>query len=316
MGAQQQKTWYRFEVARANPDVAEIYLHDEIGMFGVTSGEFVRDLRNLTQPVIKLHVNSPGGSVDDGIAIFNALRTMRATVEVYVDALAASIASVIAMAAAPGKLVMAPHSRMMIHEAMAMGFGFAADFEKTAARLRDTTRNIASIYVERAGKDVDHWLGLMAEETWFTDEQAVTAGLADAVGRDHEESNFLIAADFALLSQYKHGGEVARALRPAVPADAEAAAGEPGEENAGRTMSSANLAKLHDAMSGMDGIHKSVCDMGDECPRGGAANVLPVAEAAIGEQAVVPEGDPVASPELELALKRHELERRLAMVRL
>jgi ATP-dependent protease ClpP protease subunit len=190
------KTWYRIETNRGNPSIAEIYLHDEIGMWGITSKDFARDLRNIAQPVLKLHINSPGGSVDDGVAIYNALKSHGATVEVYVDALAASIASVIAMAG--DKVVMAPHSRMMIHEASTLAYGFATDFEKTAARLRDTTRNIATVYMEKAGGDVDHWLGLMAEETWFTDQEAVDAGLADEVGRDVVENAFKIAANFNL----------------------------------------------------------------------------------------------------------------------
>lgn len=192
-----RKSWYRIEENRSTaPDVATIYLHDEIGLFGVTSKDFVADLLQVKAPVIKLHVNSPGGSVDDGISIFNSLKSHSARVEVYVDALAASIASVIAMAG--DRVVMQPHSRLMVHEAMAMGFGFAADFEKTAVRLRDTTKNIASIYRERAGKDDAYWLDLMAQETWFSDQQAVDEGLADEIGRDVVENAFKIAANFNL----------------------------------------------------------------------------------------------------------------------
>lgn len=196
------RSWYRIE-NRFAPDVAEIYLHDEIGLYGITSGQFVAELKNVTSSKIKLHVNSPGGSVDDGIAIYNALQSHSAEREVYVDALAASIATVIAMAASPGKLVMAPHSRMMIHEAMAIGVGFADDFDKIAQRLRDSTENIASIYAERTGKESAHWRELMKAETWFTDQGAVDAGLADEVGRDYLAENFRIAASFSLLEKYR-----------------------------------------------------------------------------------------------------------------
>ena len=117
-------SWFRF--ANKAEEYAEIFVHDEIGLFGVTSKDFIDELRDVEQGRIKLHINSPGGSVTDGIAIYNALKSHKATVDVYVDALAASIASVIAMAG--DRVIMAPHSRMMIHEAMAVGMGYADDF--------------------------------------------------------------------------------------------------------------------------------------------------------------------------------------------
>lgn len=194
-----RQSWY--EINRGNPAVAEVYLHDEIGLFGVSSQMFVDELRTVTAPTLKLHVNSPGGSVDDGIAIYNALMSHPAKVEVYVDALAASIATVIAMAGE--KRVMAPHSRMMIHEAMALGMGYAGDFEKLAARLRDCTTNIAGIYADHTGKDASHWLPLMADETWFTDQEAVDQGLATEIGRDYAPENFARARSFAMLNHFQ-----------------------------------------------------------------------------------------------------------------
>lgn len=198
------KSWYR--IANQTADSAELYIHDEIGMWGVTSKDFTADLRALNASTIKLHLNSPGGSVDDGIAIYNALKAHPGNVEVYVDALAASAASFIAMAG--DRIVMAPHSRMMIHEAQASGGGNAADFQKMVQRLQDCTKNIASIYNERASKGVDYWLDKMAAETWYSDKQAVDEGLADEVGRDTGDVNaFKIAAKFDL-SKYKEAAQV------------------------------------------------------------------------------------------------------------
>lgn len=287
------RSWYRIE-NRSAPDTAEIYLHDEIGLFGVTSGQFVADLKSVTSPKIKLHVNSPGGSVDDGIAIYNALMSHSAEREVYVDALAASIASVIAMAASPGKLIMAPHSRMMIHEAMALGMGFAEDFDKIAQRLRDTSENIATIYAERTGKDAAHWRDLMKAETWFTDQGAVDAGLADEVGRDYAEENFRIAASFTLLEKYRaQPGFEANLITPP-------------EQNAGRTMNATNLAKLHAAMAGLNAVHAGTCDMADGCPVGGGESDKQAESSA----------DDNKSPETPRAAALRELEEALARVQL
>lgn len=299
-----KKSWYRIEQNRANPDVATVYLHDEIGLGGVTSKDFIQDLANLTQPNIKLHLNSPGGSVDDGIAIFNALKSRGGTVEVYVDALAASIASVIAMAG--DKVAMAPHSRMMIHEAMALGMGFAEDFEKIALRLRDTTRNIASIYTERAGQDEAYWLDKMAAETWFTDQQAVDEGLADEVGRDVVVENaFKIAANFNL-SRFRNP-----------PTIEDPAPVTPPEQNAGRTLSQRNLDGLHSALDALGSLHDGTCDMGDDCPMSEAAGAGATNHA--GDPA--PEGDPAPSPAPVSMVNpweeaKAELERRLASIQL
>lgn len=188
------KSWFRIE--NKADEYAEIFVQDEIGAWGVTSKDFIDDLNAVDKGLVKLHLNSPGGSVTDGIAIFNALKSHSATVDVYVDALAASIATVIAMGG--DRVIMAPHSRMMIHEAMAMGLGYAEDFEKVAQNLRETTENIASIYAERTGKEAAYWLPLMKAETRFTDQQAVDEGLADEIGRDLDFGAFKVAADFTL----------------------------------------------------------------------------------------------------------------------
>lgn len=191
--------WYRIE-AKAGEDAADVYIYDEIGYFGVTANDFVRDLRNITQSKIVLHLNTPGGDVFDGIAIYNALKAHKAAVNVIVDGLAASAGSFIAMAG--DRVVMAPHSKMMIHEAFGLAIGNAADMTKMAERLDATSANIASIYAERAGESPEFWRSKMKAETWYTDQQAVDAGLADEVSRDAVgEDNRLQVFD---LSIFKH----------------------------------------------------------------------------------------------------------------
>ncbi|MFD6735926.1 ATP-dependent Clp protease proteolytic subunit, partial [Micromonospora aurantiaca] len=101
------QSWYRISNA-SDPDEAEVMLYDEIGgWLGCTADEFIADLRGVTSPTLRVRINSPGGSVYEGIAIANALRSHPANVVVQVDSIAASIASVIAMAG--DRVEMAPH---------------------------------------------------------------------------------------------------------------------------------------------------------------------------------------------------------------
>lgn len=184
--------WYEFN--RTSPDATAIRLYGEIGAWGISSADFISELDAVDTPLIRVHINSPGGSVDDGLAITNALISHPAKVETYADAAAYSIASVIMQAG--DRRIMQPHARLMIHNAMAMGAGYASDFEKVAQHLRETSNTIAEIYVERGGKDTAYWLGKMDQETRFTDKQAVEEGLADEVGRVTNLQAFKVAANF------------------------------------------------------------------------------------------------------------------------
>ncbi len=158
----------------------QVSIYDEIGYYGVAAGEFMADLKGVSGD-IELHINSPGGDVHDGIAIFNQLKQRAGIIHVIIDGLAASAASFIAQAASPGKLEIAPHAQMMVHNGFSMAIGDANDLRKTADLLDMITTEIASIYAERSGKPADFWLAKMAAETWYTDKQAVAEGLADNI---------------------------------------------------------------------------------------------------------------------------------------
>jgi ATP-dependent protease ClpP protease subunit len=170
------RTWYRISNA-TSPDEAEVMLYDEIGWYGATADDFIRDLRAITAPTLRLRVNSPGGSVFEGIAIANALRAHPASVTVQVDGIAASIASVIAMAG--DRIEMAPNSMLMIHDASGVCFGNAADMEEMAELLDLISDNIADAYTQRAGGTREEWRARMRSETWYLPEDAVENGLAD-----------------------------------------------------------------------------------------------------------------------------------------
>lgn len=176
--------WYT--IRNITEDEAEIYIYDEIGYFGISANDFISELRDLKASNIALHINSPGGDVFDGVAIYNAIVRHKAKVTVSVDGIAASSASFIAMAG--DEVVMAPHAQMMIHEAAGLTIGPADDMRAMADILDKSSDNIASIYAERAGGTVEDWRQKMKAETWFSDAEAVEAGLADRVDGEDEEA--------------------------------------------------------------------------------------------------------------------------------
>ncbi|MEU2730109.1 head maturation protease, ClpP-related [Streptomyces griseoviridis] len=171
------QSWYRITNA-ADPDEAELLLYDEIGgWWGCTADKFIADLRGITAPRMRVRVNSPGGSVFEGVAIANALRSHPASVTVQVDGIAASIASVIAMAG--DRVEMAPQTMMMIHDASGLCMGNSADMAEMEELLDLISDNIADAYAARAGGTREQWRQAMRDETWYLPEDAVAAGLAD-----------------------------------------------------------------------------------------------------------------------------------------
>lgn len=179
--------WFRIE-NKASSDVAEVYIYDEIGYFGVTSEDFIREIQNLTQSKIDLHINTPGGEVFEGIAIYNAIKNLQAEVTVYVDALAASAGSFIAMAG--DKVIMEKTATMMIHDGMSIAIGNESDLRDLANRLSEMSNTIAGIYADKAGGSVEDWRAKMKTETWFNAQEALDAGLADEIrGQDNKAKN-------------------------------------------------------------------------------------------------------------------------------
>jgi ATP-dependent Clp endopeptidase proteolytic subunit ClpP len=178
--------WYRIENKAS--DAADVYIYDEIGYWGITAQDFVRDLQDIKTSAITLHLNTPGGEVYDSIAIYNALLDHRAVVTVRIDALAASGGSIIAQAG--DRRVAARNSTVMIHDAWGLSIGNAEEMRDMAERLDKISDNVASIYAERAGGDVADWRDAMLAETWYDATEALDAGLVDEVdNRDGESAD-------------------------------------------------------------------------------------------------------------------------------
>jgi ATP-dependent protease ClpP protease subunit len=180
----QTDPWYKI-TNHGGDHRPEILIYEAISdWWGITAAQFVTDLRALGPVDIDVRINSEGGQVFDAIAIYNALLTHPGDVAVYVDGLAASAASFIAMAG--HRITMARTARMMIHDASGISWGNAGDMRAMAELLDDLSDNIASIYAERAGGTATEWRERMQVDagagTWYTAEAALTAGLVDEIG--------------------------------------------------------------------------------------------------------------------------------------
>jgi ATP-dependent Clp protease, protease subunit len=178
------KPSYRIE---NKTDEVTIYLYDEIWYWGVRASDFVKDLGQIKSGTINLRVNSPGGSVFDGLSIYNALRQHSARVVVHIDGLAASIASIIALAG--DEVRMAKNAFFMIHEPWSISMGNADDLRKEADLLDKVQDTLAQTYVDKSGKSKKEITEYMAAETWFTADEAVAAGLVDSIYEEKETKN-------------------------------------------------------------------------------------------------------------------------------
>lgn len=191
----QGRSWFR---AQASGDgTAEISIYDEIGAWGITAKDFQQELKalgGLTQ--IFMRINSPGGDVFDGLAIYNMLKRHRASVTVTVDGIAASIASVVAMAG--DEVLMPANAMMMVHDPAGVVIGTSKEMRALAEALDKVKQSIVSAYVAKSGGDRDEIGQLMADETWLTADEAVDLGLADGI-----EEPVRMAANFDL-SRFKH----------------------------------------------------------------------------------------------------------------
>lgn len=173
----ESKSWFRIENKKA--EEAELYIYDEIGYWGVTAAYFAQAMGEVTAKTINVHLNSPGGEVFDGVAIFNTLVNHPAKIVVIVDGLAASAASFIAQAG--DEVIMGRGTTMMIHDASGMAWGNSAQMRETADILDLLSDNIAEMYSSRAGGTAAEWREIMKAEMWYTADEAVEAGLADRV---------------------------------------------------------------------------------------------------------------------------------------
>ena len=175
------KKW--FEIIN-KADKAEIWIYEQIGEDfwtggGVTAKSFQKELAGIKASQIDLHINSPGGEVFDGITIYNLIKQHPANVTAHIDGLAASIASVIALAG--DTVIMAENALFMIHNPWGFAMGDASEMRKTADLLDKIGGSLVTAYSSKSGKSDDEISALMDSETWMTAQEAKDAGFIDEI---------------------------------------------------------------------------------------------------------------------------------------
>lgn len=178
----------------------EIYLYESIGegwYSGITAKSFADTLRDLGKvDALDIYINSPGGSVFDGIAIYNQIARFKGEKIGHVDGIAASIASVIPMAC--DEIHIADNGMMMIHDPWGMAIGTAEEMRQTAASLDKVRDTILDTYVAKTGGKRDQISQWMSDETWMSAAEAVERGFAT---KQTDEKP--LSASFPMLAQFK-----------------------------------------------------------------------------------------------------------------
>lgn len=201
---------------------AEILVYDEIGFWGITATDFAAALKAAGNGPVNVRVNSPGGDVFDGLAIYNMILA-HGDVTTYVDGLAASAASYIALG---GKTVnMAEASQMMIHNAWGLTVGNQADHIQQAGVLAKIDSQLVNIYAGKTGKPNEDIAAMMAAETWMTAKEAKADGFCDNVitppktsdaatvlWRNAEEPSPVVVVQAGSKSSREKGARLARIL--------------------------------------------------------------------------------------------------------
>lgn len=163
----------------------DVLVNNEIVLYGTVGDDFFGEgftavdvLKALprVQGDLVVRINSGGGIVDDGVAIYNAIKLRAGKKTVYIDGVAASAASLIAMAG--DEIIMRLGSTMMIHDPSTIAFGNAAEMKKIVEALDVTAKAMAEIYAAKTGRDMDTIRAEMREEIWLTADQAIAKGYA------------------------------------------------------------------------------------------------------------------------------------------
>ena len=195
------KKFWKFN-AKENSDEGELLLYGDISdstWWGdeITPKNFKEELDSLGDiKTLNVYINSGGGDVFAGQAIYSMLKRHSATVNVYVDGLAASIASIIAMA---GDSVKMPKNAMlMVHNPWSFGMGNANDFRKLADDLDKVRESMISVYEDKTGMEKESIVELMDAETWMTAEEALELGFADEIEEEKQVAASLNNRIFAI----------------------------------------------------------------------------------------------------------------------
>jgi ATP-dependent Clp endopeptidase proteolytic subunit ClpP len=176
--------WYAFKNSSDKSGEVELSIYSDIGGFGVGADKFAAELREYKGQHIHLRINSLGGEVTEGNAIYNALSRHVGGVTVHIDGIAASMASVIAMAG--DEVRMADNAILMIHNPWTMAAGESSDLRKQADVLDLLKEGIVGAYQKKTGLEASAISAMMDEEKWLKAEEAKELGFVDYIEEGFE----------------------------------------------------------------------------------------------------------------------------------
>jgi ATP-dependent Clp endopeptidase proteolytic subunit ClpP len=182
MSFTKKSDWLYYAPAASAGETATIQIFDQIGEDwfgggGLSGKQFSDVLNEVGNGPLLVEINSPGGNVWDGLSIYNQLRGRRAPVTTRVVGIAASIASIIALAG--DKVEMADAALMMIHDPSGMASGTSEDMRKMADALDQHAEVLVGVYAKKTGRSPESIRAAMKAETWFTTPEAIAFGLVD-----------------------------------------------------------------------------------------------------------------------------------------
>lgn len=187
------QSWFRFKNS-ADPKSVEIEIYDAIGSYNVSAKSFIAELKRAGQKDVTLRIHSPGGNILEGNAIYNALKRHSGSIDVVIDGIAASMASVIAMAG--DTIEIAENGLIMIHNPSAFAGGDSRDMRKTADVMDKMKANIITAYAQQTGLSREKISQMMDDETWMTAAEALEHGFVDLIGGKSDAKNSFDLSQF------------------------------------------------------------------------------------------------------------------------
>ncbi|ABS33643.1 Clp protease ClpP [Clostridium botulinum] len=201
------KKFWEVKNSTENENIGEAYIYGDIVSYkwddtDTTAKSFKEDLDSLGDiDTLNIYINSPGGSVFQGQAIYNIIKRHKAKINIHVDGVAASIASVIAMAG--NTIFMPKNSMMMIHNPWTFAYGNAKELRKQADDLDKIRESLIEAYLSKAGDKLSRetLIGIMDNETWLTAQECYDYGLCDELV---EEKEIAASINTELFAKYKN----------------------------------------------------------------------------------------------------------------
>lgn len=244
------ESFRRFSVTAKANKTAEILLYDQIGESfwggGTSAKQFAEQLKAIEKvDSITLRINSPGGDVFEGAAMYDLIAQSSIPVDVVVDGLAASAAFTVAMAGR--SISIGEAGMMMTHNARGMTFGTASDMKSTADLLDKISNQMAELYAKRSGMAVADVKALMDAETWMTPDECVAKGFASKIikSADDSEPTMMVAAAFDLEKAYQHVPQPLKhqvAIAASAKFSAQVSGSRPGNSTANAVKENKNMA--------------------------------------------------------------------------